>query len=440
MGASRLLRGVGVACIVYVILRPVSTNQILIPVLVVLGVTAAIGAFLGRRRLAPELLPLIFVQALFGLTGALTGALSNRPGLGAEILVYIAAPVLFWACVLASDERVLRLLFRWAAIATVALSAGIVVFVAGERGLVPHLLPAGLLQQSGAGIDLRTDFTIIRFYGLSSLAAAGPLWIASLLLPADSVLPGWPLRFTAAALATVATLVGGRSAITVVVVLTPLILWICLLLLSGTGRRRSRHGARPIIVGVVAVGAAIILVSSFGVVSMSAVTQPLQDVRSFLVGGNPSDVRSLQAGKLLEGWSDSPLIGQGFGATIHGFVRNPDRPWEFELQYHLLLFQTGAIGILLILAAAAISVMVVRKAARAAPDLTSALAASMTGGLALLIVNASNPYLQAPGHIWWLYVPLAVANVALKRRRSGRDRTPPAAIDRRGSEPAFQSV
>lgn len=42
----------------------------------------------------------------------------------------------------------------------------------------------------------------------------------------------------------------------------------------------------------------------------------------------------------------------------------------------------------------------------------------------MLIGNASNPYLQAPGHVWAIFLPVAVANLMLRsaQRPPGADR------------------
>ena len=72
----------------------------------------------------------------------------------------------------------------------------------------------------------------------------------------------------------------------------------------------------------------------------------------------------------------------------------------------------------MILGALALAIEVFREASRKLPPLKNTLAVTMTGSLALLVTNAADPYLQVPGHIWWLYLPLGVANVMLSRASS----------------------
>ena len=134
---SRLFRTLAFLGLVYVILRPVSANEILLTVLAGIGMIAAVGAWFSRLRLAPQIHTLIYVQIVFGLLFSTLAALNSNPGLVPRMLVYLAAPLLFWTWVKALTHDTLKLALRWIAIATTALAAAIVVFVVGELGLIP---------------------------------------------------------------------------------------------------------------------------------------------------------------------------------------------------------------------------------------------------------------------------------------------------------------
>jgi hypothetical protein len=53
--------------------------------------------------------------------------------------------------------------------------------------------------------------------------------------------------------------------------------------------------------------------------------------------------------------------------------------------------------------------------ARYDDDLFPAAIAALVGALGMIIANASNPYLQAPGHIWIVLLPLAVYETQQRR-------------------------
>jgi O-antigen ligase len=116
----------------------------------------------------------------------------------------------------------------------------------------------------------------------------------------------------------------------------------------------------------------------------------------------------------LTAFAGKPLFGYGLGASVPtGYYRAADRPYLFELQYHQLLFTSGLAGLLLVAAAGVAAWVGIRRAARACTEHVPVLVASATGAAALLIVNASNPYLQAVGHGWGLALVVGVANALL---------------------------
>jgi hypothetical protein len=414
-----VLSTIAISCFVYLLLRPVSANEVLIPTLFTIGLISAFVGVFGRRRIAPGFVPIWICQAAFALLGTTIGAIMEAPGLQYGVLVYVAAPILFWSCVWAIDLATLRLVLRWLAIGTSVLSTVIIVFVAGEKGLIPQIIPAQILDASGAALGNTFDLTTrIRFYGLSTLAAAGPLWAASLFVRADKLMPHWGWRVYAASSSVVAALLGGRRAIIIAIVLAPIVLRLCAALVRWPRASGVRFGAAiaPLAMVALLFGAGYALAPSL--VSFSSVSSAFSDAQALIFGGDETaalqqDIRILEGQELLNGWSGSPIIGHGFGATLNGFDRDPNRPWNFELQYHLILFQTGVIGILIGFLALLFTLRQLRTAARATPQFASTLLVTTAGAASVLVANAIDPYLQAPGHMWAIYLPLAVANIML---------------------------
>jgi hypothetical protein len=146
-------------------------------------------------------------------------------------------------------------------------------------------------------------------------------------------------------------------------------------------------------------------------------------------GTDSADLRTEQAGELLVGWSQHPLLGAGLGAELaSGYTRSDERSWSFELQYHQFLFNYGAVGVVLLVAAAVLVVSLARKAAAAHPENLPVLVVVGTAALALLIANATNPYLQATGHHWGLALAIGVAHaLALGRGLDADDAGPEVA-------------
>lgn len=410
-------------CLMYLWLRPVSDNYVLVAVLLLMGSASAAVSLIAGRRFGGGFAPIWICQFLFALLGTIVGIVMATPGVWYEVLIYAAAPILYWTWVRALDLRAIRLVLLWLAIGTSALSTAIILFVAAEKGMLPHLVPGAILGASGAAFDPTTNQ--IRFFGLSTLAAAGPLWAASLFVRGDALLPHATWRVYAASSSVVAALVSGRRAIVVVIIIGPLIAWISLALIRWQWSRTGvSDRAKPKLwalrrIGVAVVATLVVLglveVAAPSLVRLSAIPRSFASAMA-LVGLGQSgvvDVRVAEAGALIDGWKKSPVIGSGFGAALPSFVRDRQKPWSYELQYHLLLFQTGLAGALLAIVALLAGLKQLRAAARAKPAFAATLGVTSAGAISLLLANAIDPYLQAPGHMWAIYLPLAVTNSIL---------------------------
>jgi len=115
---------------------------------------------------------------------------------------------------------------------------------------------------------------------------------------------------------------------------------------------------------------------------------------SFL-GDTSAGLREQQAPKLWDAFKQNPVFGDGLGAVVRPrFVRDPAAPWSYELTYLQLLFQTGVLGLLAVLA---LPLAAIRRGLRNAS--TSELRALPLAGamaiLGILVASATNPYLLA---------------------------------------------
>jgi hypothetical protein len=419
-------RSIGAACFFYILIRPVSENQILVPVLFAIGVLGAAGVLFGRSKLHGRWFPVVGLQFLFGLLGSVGALLNDNPGVVNGVLVYLAAPLLFWTIVAGCDERTVKALFAVLAVGTSVVATTILLYLWGEQGFIPQVIPQVLLDQTGAGVRIDEASTGVRFYGLSTLVAAGPFWVAALLIRGRDLIPGRGWCVYAAGSCAVAALVADRQALVVVMLLSPAVLVVVSRVIGGPAatRRPQRPRGRNELATT-----AFALVIMFGVVGAVAPTAlsitPVSTALTTLTqtfldpGTDLTDVREgvairrYLASRMLDGWSESPVFGRGFGATIQGVVRNPERPSGYELQYHMLLLNTGIVGVLLLGLILLLTIGTLRAAVRRCPRLTGALAAALVGSASMLVANASNPYLQAPGHMWSIYLPILVANVML---------------------------
>ncbi|MFA4840945.1 MAG: hypothetical protein WC580_04480 [Agrococcus sp.] len=399
-------RAVCAVVLVYVLMRPVGHPEILYPALALLAVASAAAVVIGRRWASQEVVAVAILVVIAGLIAAFVGA--GNPGMTQHVLVWVGAPLLFAAWALGADERMLRTVLSAIAWATVTLSVLILLFVGAQFGL-PQVVPQWLIEEGGGGFNIEQGATAIRLYGLSTLAAAAPMWVVAAFVPPHPLLPPRWLRIVAAGTAVGATLVGGRNAIVLVLVLVPL----AVLGWTALARRRGPRRIHPLLPYA---GLLCILAIPW-IASNPALQRTWNNLVGFFADDGSQPDRVIQADRLITAWLESPWIGHGLGAVIDGYSRSEARPWNFELQYHLMLFQFGIVGLLILGLAAALAVVALVRATRARPDMWPVFAVTIAGGLAMSIANASNPYLQAPGHMWAIWLPLMAANVALASRR-----------------------
>lgn len=441
---TEVTRWATLACLAYMMLLPVGNNAILLPVIGVFGVLSLVIALAERRRSSREFIVAIAGVVTAGVYGRAIGL--GNPGVINGALVWIAAPLIFGAWVSAGDEKWLRAVFMVSAVATIVSSVWVIVYVGAELGKIPHLFPQPLLDFVGAGFDHGVrGSTAISYYGISTLVAAAPLWLTAAVLPHHPVLPPKALTVVVSALAAVATLLAGRGALTVLLLAVPAVLWVVWRILTRNRPRGRWRTLAPF--GALGVTAAVLI--TLAGLGNTAFNKAWSRVITVLTGQGESlndRIRALEATKLLQAWSQSPIFGHGFGATIPGYFRSGSRPWNFELQYHLILFQLGLLGAAVLLIAVGFAVYGCARAVRARPDCLPVLLVAGAGALSILVANATNPYPQAPGNMWPVYFLLMVMNGILVgnapvfRRAAPGAHTSPSALQDAPEMPTLTST
>lgn len=412
---EKLARVIAALCFAYLLFLPVSQGQLLLVMFGLMVLTAALTILNTMRALTLPIAGIAATTLLLGLYGLLIGA--DNPGFTNAAGIFVGAPLLFFFVISALGHGSVKALLTTAAIMTVVSGLYILIYVAGAKGYLPQVIPTAVLEITGAGIGEKGDATAIRFYGLSTLAASAPMWVTSLFVGKDDLLPGTRLRVAAAVAGVAGAVVGGRRAIVLTLLIIPVIAW-----LVKRATRPKRTGPRTIhpgymIAGLIAVAAGAIYAPR--ILAAPIVANTLQATTAFFTGTSYSEatdqsIRTEQVDRLLSAWTEAPVTGHGLGAIIIGYQRSDAQPWQFEAQYPALLMQTGLIGAVLVLVMATLICVAVFKASRARPDLVPSLVVTLCGGIAMLIANATNPYLQAPAHMWAIFLPLAVLNVILR--------------------------
>ena len=401
----------------WIFFSPVSHNYLLYPLYAVLGLVAFVTIIRRNPTIDMHLWTIAFLVGALALYGMIRG--NGNPGLVFTVAIFVAAPALYLLCVAAASRRLLRLVMIAAVVATLVVSALLLVFVAGEAGLIPQWIPSWLEEDAGLSATFRDGSSQARSWGLSSLAALGPIWVGSLLVRRDEVLPHWIVRLVCGIAAVAAAVVSSRTAIVLVISLAPFIAFSLILFLRHRVRNKRRGRRSQLLWAGGAITTVVVLLVSWPrLSSFGPVANVTNSIASFFgavsnSGEANQDIRSDQAWHLIRAWQADPILGAGFRAIADGYARDSEKPWALELQFHLLLFNVGLVGITICLAILVTGLLFLRQASARGPELVPTLVATGTGAIAMLIANATNPYLQAPGHQWAVFFPLAIAAVML---------------------------
>lgn len=377
------------AILAYLIVLPVGHNAVLVSLLLLLGMWCVWRIARHPRRLPPLLLAAAGCAVGAILIGVIGGA--GNPGFAHSLISWVAAPVLFWAWASQMDERVLGLFLRFAAWATVVLAGTVLVlWTMGAVGLEPAVWIKVVVDADVSGA---WPNVIVGVYGASSLIAVAPLWIVGMFFQGRA-LPSRKLMIAAGLLATLAAVVSTRRAALALGLLVPVLIFVAYLAVVGRAWFTRRHVHALIVVGGAAVLTAVALLITPTGQRMSAGVLALLTGRG---GTADEDLRIEQTERLWAGFLESPVFGHGIGAVIPGYARSEARPWNFEMQYNMLLFQVGVVGALLLAASVVLvawaAVRVVTRRVEARPAVFTTAAAA----LAVLAANALNGFLALPG-------------------------------------------
>jgi hypothetical protein len=143
----------------------------------------------------------------------------------------------------------------------------------------------------------------------------------------------------------------------------------------------------------------------------------LLEFSSIFVFDDPSAesnlLRKEQFDSLIEGWELSPVWGRGLGSVAPGTIRDPIAPWNYELSYVALLFQTGIIGVVIYTLSICWIVIKSILESRKSKYIAALLLPYICTLICFLIANATNPYLAKFDYLWVIFLPVGILNAVL---------------------------
>lgn len=421
---SALLAAPPAALILYLGIAPAGRHDILIPLLAVFVALGGIrwlarGAF--RAKNTPSAI-LLFAAA--GAFPVVVGAIADAPGWLDVAIPLVAGPVAWYFIGMNFSKSSLNSIMPAIGLATISVGA---VQLATFQGTTVPIL-SSLQSTAWAGTE-RVNLT-----AATSLIALVPCLVTYLVEAKSLSLPWVRLSSGATIVGVASALTSGRQSVLAAVAMAPILVWLVrhprilgserMGLAERSGRLARWTFATVCAILAVGLGSSLLgrdpirLIANF--TSAIGITEAQENRIEFAYGTRVRQQRSL-----LAGWMDSPLWGSGAGSVREDYIdwrphrtRIAERPWRAELQYHLLLFEGGAMALLFYGLASKKALQRVRtRCAAMAPQDAALTRVATVGGLALAIATASNPYVRAVGQQWILFLPVIIAFAATQSSR-----------------------
>lgn len=122
-------------------------------------------------------------------------------------------------------------------------------------------------------------------------------------------------------------------------------------------------------------------------------------------------VRGQQSVALINGWLESPLFGNGFGAYAADYIRDPNNFAAYELTYLALLLQKGLFGFALYFGICIWSLVRCYKIGCMKNEFSLFALSAAMGLLGMLIGDATNPYMGRFACMWIFFLPSFVVSL-----------------------------
>jgi O-antigen ligase len=350
----------------------------------------------------------------------LIGFLNNSPGVVKVSTVYFVWPILFLYFVGFMNTTKVAPYFNYGIIAGGILSCLLILnnilntfgYLSINNNIISEALGFSVFWEGG--------FTKISSTNLVTVFCVYVLTLAILLLPKPirkTIYPKSAFVIFAMVMCAVLLFLSGRRAFWLIGMLS-LVIIILIYHFSGLQMNFKRYF----------IYLAIVLFISVFLFSYLAFDNDrfLQEFSSIFVFDDPSAesnlLRKEQYEALMQGWSISPIWGSGLGSVAPGSIRDPIAPWNYELSYIALLFQTGIVGVIIytcsILWIVFKSIQLVRKNKENAAILLPLVCTLVS----FLLVNATNPYLAKFDYLWVIFLPVGIINGILVMQEKNEKR------------------
>jgi O-antigen ligase len=383
-------------------------------------IIVTVGMFSSRRRsLDPTVvlwtLSLAAVSSFFVLLGLYYGT----PGAAKAAQVYILWPLIYMVIIAGVTHfRILDGLQKTLIVGSICVGLQGFLYLLTALNILPDNKLSSLVtfEWEAQSIGLHEGYVGMQFPGLNSLPFLLPFIMASLVTrrgKSENSAVSRAGMWAALILGLAITLISGRRALILLMLIAPLFIWIFSSFQLPEAKRHSRKSLlRLTLVVIVALVAMLIGSGSIHEINLPGIVERVS--QGFDFGPNSLDdsgpERREQYVALLHGWVENPLFGAGHGASAYRSIRSAERPWEYELFYLALLYQTGLVGFLSYAAGVGWIYWTGSKIIKQGGKLGPGMLSLLVGMSSYLTANAVDPYVARFDGMWAIFLPLAFIN------------------------------
>lgn len=328
--------------------------------------------------------------------------------------LYVIYPLLFFVITAPIVQlRQIKIAEYTIYFSTVCVSIYLALYIGSKVGITPFEVPEIEESQNATLIDGVPRFKIS---SISTLIFAVPFIMTKAILDIDR--PKLML-YVCLILGFLGVILSGRRMLLLLMVCSPFFVFIFSLL--AIKRQTVYRKFTLFLVPLFAILTLIVVYSSQYIeIDLTNVTQKLTDALD--TSDNSVDDANLermpQVSSLVNGWLDSPLLGNGYGSSSD-HIRNADKPWQYEIGYLAQLFRTGTIGFLLYILGPLYTFWGLFKISKSTDRYWSHTAIAMAVGLvSTYIAYSSNPYIEALDILWTIFLPVTFINVYKKEQHA----------------------
>jgi hypothetical protein len=332
----------------------------------------------------------------------------GNPGAISVMTVMVFYPLLIPLCASLYRKEDSDSLYRLIHICAWIVLATDLVYVLAYSTYVGHLLQTVFdhLYSSSAAAAVNYDTYAKKFslQNIVSIVFILPFFISSLLFPKPG--SGRIHIFLIVLLGIFVAVLTGRRAVLVSMIVGPAIAFILTITRSHNLVNAKQTSSWRWLL-IVALTISICIYLAFEWTGIEYSTNLINSTFNFT--DNESNLeRVYQYHSLMRGIYDAPMFGHGAGA-VADYIRTIETPWAYELSYVLIIFQYGIIGFLLYALGIVFLcwhlISSIKEKGRSSFEFYF-----LSGFIAFMIANATNPYLAKFDSMWIVFIPYAIVN------------------------------